>query len=528
MKQFYKIALMFVIGTTLNFTYGQVQVTINDVMVNSQTTVTNCNTIDFGTTTNNTLSFYFTLKKPLTMSVGHSKLKVMLRPYPTSEYMLTEINILPDYWSDYNNESRFDGTITANVSASSVAVSGSSVYLEFESYSNIKYSSCQYPIIKTPVPTFTLSSSVNSIDCGTSTPVAFTVTNVHNSPGYWEYLWNVGSGWNMSGMFTTTTNTISLTPVSYPLGQVKVTPIRNNHYYSQLSKSIGLNSFNAVISFQQGESISCSSGGVYIFNLSGVESNYTTNWSVSNNLANIISSTNSSVTLQVNNSGGFNIIAYVSNSCGQTKRVTKSVWTGIPEVSYPPSCFQPQIGEDCFQMCRSIHLSMDNKVEVDVKGLNLISNYLDWEWEKLTSNFDWTTDNNIAYLQPYQVGNISFRVRAKNICGWSDWLYYQISVINCGSGPGGMFSMSEQQSFYKVYPNPSNDVVYIELEDSENPPFVENQITGKLYDLMGNLKSNVQIINNQAIFSVQGLNTGIYVLRIDIDGTIEIHNIAVE
>lgn len=46
---------------------------------------------------------------------------------------------------------------------------------------------------------------------------------------------------------------------------------------------------------------------------------------------------------------------------------------------------------------------------------------------------------------------------------------------------------------------------------------------------MGNLKSTVQIINNQATFSVQGLNTGVYLLKIYIDGQeTETHNIAVQ
>lgn len=36
--------------------YGQVTVTIESVLVNNQTTVNNCNTIDFGTVSNNNLN----------------------------------------------------------------------------------------------------------------------------------------------------------------------------------------------------------------------------------------------------------------------------------------------------------------------------------------------------------------------------------------------------------------------------------------------------------------------------------------
>ena len=524
MKQFYKIALMFVIGTALNFTYGQVQVNINDVMVNYQTTVTNCNTIDFGTTTNNNLSFSVTLIKPSNMVVGTGTLKVMFKyDYSYSGSQIGAIVSIPDNWS---NNTQIGATINADIFASNIKVSGSSVYVEYESSGGVKYTSCEYPLIKTPPPTFTLSSSVNSIDCGTSTPVAFTITNVHNSPGYWEYLWNVGSGWNMSGTFTTTTNTISLIPVSYPLGQVKVTPIRNNHYYSQLSKSIGLNSFRPSISFQ-GNTVFCSTG-TYTVDLSGVPSNVITNWSISaNNTANIVSSTNTSVTINVySNTGKFDLTANVVNSCGQSRTFSRRFWVGAPRIYHDNDFFDADLGTpESMILCQNYLHDDNNKKTIFTNGLDLGSQ---WEFQSLSNNFYWSRDNNVIYFRPYQLGAISFKVRVSNSsCGWSDWVTYNMTVISCTPfNPPSMKSLS--QKTYKAYPNPSNDVVYIELKDTENPPLAETRITGKLYDLMGNLKSNVQIINNQAMFSVQGLNTGIYVLRIDIDGTIESHNIAVE
>ncbi len=57
-----RILLMIIAIFSIN-TFGQTT-TINSVYVNNQTTVTNCNLIDIGTTTSNNLTFYFTLSKP--------------------------------------------------------------------------------------------------------------------------------------------------------------------------------------------------------------------------------------------------------------------------------------------------------------------------------------------------------------------------------------------------------------------------------------------------------------------------------
>ncbi|EKT4499887.1 T9SS type A sorting domain-containing protein, partial [Flavobacterium psychrophilum] len=83
-------------------------------------------------------------------------------------------------------------------------------------------------------------------------------------------------------------------------------------------------------------------------------------------------------------------------------------------------------------------------------------------------------------------------------------------------------------NFYTIYPNPSNNIVNIDLKDQENQPEKRATITGELFDMMGQSKSKVEISNNKATFSVRGLNKGIYVLKIHINDKVESHQIAVE
>jgi Secretion system C-terminal sorting domain len=81
---------------------------------------------------------------------------------------------------------------------------------------------------------------------------------------------------------------------------------------------------------------------------------------------------------------------------------------------------------------------------------------------------------------------------------------------------------------YKVFPNPAKDIVNIETIDTDFQPEENTTITGELFDLMGIPTTKVQIKDNKATFSVEGLRKGIYVLKIYIDDQTETHQIAVE
>ncbi|WP_445721702.1 T9SS type A sorting domain-containing protein [Flavobacterium sp.] len=214
--------------------------------------------------------------------------------------------------------------------------------------------------------------------------------------------------------------------------------------------------------------------------------------------------------------------------CGNIT-LTKSIWVGKPILSYETDCFNAEIGDsNCFSMCRTNYFEIQNYREVIANGLNLFANNSDWEWQKMTTNFAWNTYNNTAYFQPYQTGYIAFKVRVKNVCGWSDWLLYQINVTNCSNIGGAFGAFKQANNTFVIYPNPSKDIVNIELRDRNNLPEKDAKVSGELFDLLGFSKTKVEIQNNKAIFSVRNLNKGIYILKIYINDQIESHQIAVE
>ena len=76
MKKIFLTVLLYLTYTSIN---AQITTSINNIFLNSQTTVSNCNTLDFGTTQNNSLVFYYKLTRPQSLPNGTGKLRIMLK-----------------------------------------------------------------------------------------------------------------------------------------------------------------------------------------------------------------------------------------------------------------------------------------------------------------------------------------------------------------------------------------------------------------------------------------------------------------
>jgi hypothetical protein len=153
-----------------------------------------------------------------------------------------------------------------------------------------------------------------------------------------------------------------------------------------------------------------------------------------------------------------------------------------------------------------------------------ISDNANWEWETVNDLIFINGTADTRTICPTGSGFSSVRVRARNACGWSEWIQMPDFEITTS------FSnfLRQSSSTYTIYPNPTNDIVNIDLRDQNNVPDKGARISGELFDIMGQSKSKVEIIKNRAIFSVRGLNKGVYVLKIYINDQVESHQIAVE
>ncbi|HQK38829.1 MAG TPA: T9SS type A sorting domain-containing protein, partial [Flavobacterium alvei] len=81
---------------------------------------------------------------------------------------------------------------------------------------------------------------------------------------------------------------------------------------------------------------------------------------------------------------------------------------------------------------------------------------------------------------------------------------------------------------YKIYPNPTSDIINISLVDEAQKPVTTSKIVAELYDFTGQPKYKVEVKNNIASINCNGLSSGIYILKIIIDGNVESHQVFVQ
>ena len=216
-----------------------------------------------------------------------------------------------------------------------------------------------------------------------------------------------------------------------------------------------------------------------------------------------IGSTSGQVTMQVTFGNGI---------CGSgSTTITKTIWVGVPaawSVSVIGSCESP------YWLFKS---NVPNQVTSWSYTINGVTNVV------YGSEFEISPGD---FMSPGQTKILTYQ--AQNGCGSSGTFSISIKNPRPTDCLDSFSATTLSMDFYKVYPNPTSDIVYIELKDEEQQPSQNTGLVAELYNMMGELKQSVFIINNIASISVNNLPKGIYILKINIDGNIENHQVAVE
>ncbi len=528
----YKIRIFLMIIAVFSINTFAQTTTISSVYVNNQTTVTNCNLIDIGTTTSNNLTFYFTLSKPTAQANMAGTVKIYLVNSTSGSYTIGgEYLVQPTQWLDNGNgTTTLGGTVSCNFSSSAIQVTGSSIKIGFVIGTNAPIYSCNYPLKKTQLPEFNLSPTNVSIPCGTAPATTFTVENVYSTPGTLTYSWNA-YGWIRNGSvvnspFTTTTNTITLTPASATSLPSTVSVQTNLNSVSQGTKSCNVErtpfTTTATIS---GIDKFCAPTTSSVYSIANVGAGNTVTWSSSNTaVATISNATATTVTLNKVGFGNVRVIATITNSCGQTTSVSFAVQILNP-VPINPANFN--------------------------YGATISNQYCDSKWHYVEIGFPYQAGvslNFISLTQNYGrlPGNSPNSIIFKFLRGFSGQFFYDINYSNGCVGleyasedwPSIMIKTCPQigqrtanfnlNSEFKVFPNPSKDIVSIELINQDSSSKENAIIYAQLYDRMGQLKQKIEIINNAATFNVQDFAKGIYFLKIENNGVFETHQVSVE
>lgn len=249
------------------------------------------------------------------------------------------------------------------------------------------------------------------------------------------------------------------------------------------------------------------------------------NWYVSDNLE-IISQTDYSITVKGIQNGDGTITALFPNG----KTIIKKIHTGSPTLVNFTYGNNSSTQSLCIAAANNYsysipELNTTDKIIANLSGLTPAeaSVNANWQWDKLNNLIILNGTKNSRNVCTLGAGLTSVRVKAHNACGWSDWFELPFEITELP-----LSYQRVSQSIYNVFPNPSNNMVNIDLADLNHSPDVSAAITGELFDMIGFSKGIINMVNNKATFSVSGLPPGIYVVKIYINGLPESHQIAVQ
>ena len=235
-------------------------------------------------------------------------------------------------------------------------------------------------------------------------------------------------------------------------------------------------------------------------------------WTVTPNLQ-IVSSTGTSIIVKGLTGGSATITATFQNG----QKITKSIWVGAPSILAIKNTYNPP-------GIVSVQLKGINNTDINLQS---ITNVL---WEKVSDNptncGDITGTTGFTNEISYSGYNCStkLKITTTNNCGTN----IQYSTIVGSYNAGDPLRPASNQTFYTIYPNPTHNIVNVELKNQDQKTNPNAKIVAELYNMMGEVKRNVTINNNIATIDVSGLPKGIYLLKINIDGIIESHQVGIE
>lgn len=502
MKKILNIALFVITTSITNLLNAQITPYLQEVTVNNEP-IYNCSLIHFGNNTTLNLSFKIKITKTSNIDVGnYATFRLyILRNSDSTPQLLNQIMISnANYW---NNGTLWEQNFNQTIHRDDIDVNGSILYGVYEVSDNIKPKTCEYPLEKTPPPSFSFSPTSLSIPCGDIISRTFKVTPANIPIGATvTYQWSVGAGW--SGTYDTSMSSIILTPsANSPLGNISVVPKINGVSQATKSCTVTRPAFTTTATIS-GAPTFCSIPSTSTYTINAGTGN-TVSWSSSNtSIATVSSQTNSQVTLTVVAPGTVQLKGTITNPCGQTASVEKEIIIYNIGTLPTPSGYLTVGPVDCY-----------NDGPVDVLFVP-------------NNSFGGVISVNPPMLpHPLRSQRRTYTVRYTNPCtgAYTSRTYvYNYQAPNCSNAR----LSNGVTTTYTVFPNPSNDIVNIELRDEKNQPERDAKISGELFDLLGLSKTKVEITDNKAILSVRGLNKGIYVLKIYINDQVETHQIAVE
>lgn len=252
----------------------------------------------------------------------------------------------------------------------------------------------------------------------------------------------------------------------------------------------------------------------------------TVTWSWSSNLQVVSQSAYSINVSKVSDGPGF-IKATFQN--GQT--LTKTIWVGVPKFNI----LQPigsQYGYDPSEPNLSVSPDGDGCNQIRLNAVFDSPNILEYQWEKVTTSVAWSVSPNSGYIYIYPQcnQNFSFKVRTRNICGWSEWKEFEYALNRCTIDCNTSIPIINTGLNFILNPNPvTNDILNINVK--YNAPWfiipvnigngnnfdITNEFGESNYQLIPNISVNITIFNQLSVPVLQFPNTSVHPTPAELD-----------
>lgn len=499
MKKLVLILICLIFFNSFSQSVNDLEIKVENLSNNGQP-VNYCSTIDLGSNISSTISLWVNLRKPHAQTVGVSDLDIYIIGTYGQRNSQFHVVIYESQWyqGDDTHPDTFMQYCSFIINSSDFNNSGGSLFGVFKSSGNIEYQTeCNYSIIKTLSPSFSLNPSNISIACGDTSSKTFSVSQANVPSGSTvTYQWSY-NGW--SGNVNTSMSSITLSPTSGSSlpSNVSVTPYINGVAKPTLTCLVSRAPLSTSATISGSDSI-CSPSTSSNYSLTGVLAGQNVTWSSSNTAIATVSSNGNNVTVNKQTNGTFNLIATISNSCGQTTNIIKNIrFGGVPNFTYTlTSSYNYAF----------VNLTSTDATPIQQQGITSVI------WKKTDSTNDGTGNGNgfsgIAHGPNYG-WSVTFLITATNLCGTTTIEAY----VDCAPPP----PCDENPTLFLV--NDNNQITpKMVIEPCNSPPYPNTDKKSddtsiqeiEIFDLMG---MNVGTSNSSSIDGTS-LVKGIYVVRV--------------
>lgn len=388
--------------------------------------IPDCSTINFGNNSSINVIWKLTVTKgPYFQVSPTATFKIYRQTGSETPVFINGRIVNSDHFTD---GTLFEAYYGHTLYASDFTNSGTRIYAVYEATESSKPETCNYQVVK---PAFTLSTTNISLECNDMSSKTITASSANIPSGSTvTYNWSY-PGWTLVG---SNGNSRTFQPVSGATlpSTITVTPYLNGVAKPNLTCTTSRAPFTTTATLT-GNNIFCV-GGSSQYTLNNLEAGNTVTWSSSNtSIATVSNGTQGQVTLNGINQGYTNLIATITNPCGQTTTISKN---SIAITTIPVFKEMYEIDPNSFYTVDPGNSTGCDAIGLAVDTFSPRTHILETQWQKVTQNVSWSRDyntnntNKIAIYPEFNI-NFEFKVRFRSICGWSNWIDLNYNITTC-------------------------------------------------------------------------------------------------